>query len=54
MPGSLYYLVFWIVSFWSYEKLLELQVWAVADVKRQGFLGFKEFVTAMQASFASA
>ncbi|XP_019183517.1 PREDICTED: EH domain-containing protein 1-like isoform X2 [Ipomoea nil] len=24
------------------------QVWAVADSKRQGFLGFKEFVTAMQ------
>jgi EH domain-containing protein 1 len=24
------------------------QVWAVADSKRQGFLGFKEFVAAMQ------
>eukprot|EP00252_Welwitschia_mirabilis_P018650 TRINITY_DN4149_c0_g1_i1.p1 TRINITY_DN4149_c0_g1~~TRINITY_DN4149_c0_g1_i1.p1 ORF type:complete len:544 (-),score=111.30 TRINITY_DN4149_c0_g1_i1:210-1841(-) len=24
------------------------QIWAVADSKRQGFLGFKEFVTAMQ------
>ncbi|KAL0305960.1 UNVERIFIED_CONTAM: EH domain-containing protein 1 [Sesamum radiatum] len=24
------------------------QVWAVADSKRQGFLGFKEFITAMQ------
>ncbi|KAM7495600.1 hypothetical protein LguiB_030209 [Lonicera macranthoides] len=24
------------------------QVWAIADSKRQGFLGFKEFVTAMQ------
>jgi hypothetical protein len=25
-------------------------VWAIADVKRQGFLGFKEFVSAMQVS----
>jgi hypothetical protein len=25
-------------------------VWAVADAKRQGFLGFKEFVAAMQVS----
>lgn len=24
------------------------QLWALADVKRQGFLGFPEFVTAMQ------
>ncbi|KAG8385770.1 hypothetical protein BUALT_Bualt03G0079800 [Buddleja alternifolia] len=24
------------------------QVWAIADTKRQGFLGFKEFVTALQ------
>lgn len=24
------------------------QVWAIADTKRQGFLGFKEFITAMQ------
>lgn len=24
------------------------QVWAIADSKRQGFLGFKEFITAMQ------
>lgn len=49
------FFVFRIVSIWSYKNLLlELQVWAVADVKRQGFLGFKEFVTAMQACFASA
>ncbi|KAJ9551316.1 hypothetical protein OSB04_015361 [Centaurea solstitialis] len=25
-----------------------LKVWAIADSKRQGFLGFKEFITAMQ------
>jgi len=39
------------VKFFSLSQLPrgELkQVWAVADVKRQGFLGFKEFVTAMQ------
>lgn len=24
------------------------QLWALADTKRQGFLGFSEFVTAMQ------
>lgn len=24
------------------------KVWAIADTKRQGFLGFKEFITAMQ------
>ncbi|XP_058081350.1 EH domain-containing protein 1-like isoform X1 [Magnolia sinica] len=24
------------------------QVWAIADLKRQGFLGFREFITAMQ------
>ena len=26
------------------------RLWALADVKRQGFLGFTEFVTAMQVS----
>ena len=25
-----------------------LKVWAIADSKRQGFLGFREFITAMQ------
>lgn len=53
VPGSFYFLYSGLSLFGS-KKLLELQVWAVADVKRQGFLGFKEFVTAMQASFASA
>lgn len=24
------------------------KVWAIADSKRQGYLGFKEFITAMQ------
>ncbi len=28
-------------------------MWAVADAKRQGFLGFKEFVAAMQVSSRS-
>ncbi|RVW29993.1 EH domain-containing protein 1 [Vitis vinifera] len=28
--------------------LLFSKVWAIADTKRQGFLGFKEFITAMQ------
>jgi hypothetical protein len=39
------------VKFFSLSQLpkAELkQVWAIADVKRQGFLGFKEFVSAMQ------
>jgi EH domain-containing protein 1 len=39
------------VKFFSLSRLprAELkQVWAIADVKRQGFLGFKEFVSAMQ------
>jgi len=27
------------------------QLWALADVKRQGFLGFPEFVTAMQVAY---
>ncbi|KAI3823837.1 hypothetical protein L1987_05282 [Smallanthus sonchifolius] len=30
------------------EKPELKQVWAIADSKRQGFLGFKEFITAMQ------
>ncbi|KAI3711177.1 hypothetical protein L2E82_41064 [Cichorium intybus] len=30
------------------EKSELKQVWAIADTKRQGFLGFKEFITAMQ------
>jgi hypothetical protein len=41
------------VKFFSLSQLPRAdlkQVWAVADVKRQGFLGFKEFITAMQAS----
>lgn len=25
-----------------------MKIWAIADSKRQGFLGFGEFVTAMQ------
>ncbi|KAH8970538.1 hypothetical protein BDL97_02G093000 [Sphagnum fallax] len=39
------------VKFFSLSQLPRAdlkQVWAVADVKRQGFLGFKEFITAMQ------
>ncbi|XP_024363827.1 EH domain-containing protein 1 [Physcomitrium patens] len=39
------------VKFFSISELprAELkQVWAIADEKRQGFLGFKEFVSAMQ------
>ncbi|KAJ0647622.1 putative EH domain-containing protein [Helianthus annuus] len=32
------------------EKPQLKQVWAIADSKRQGFLGFNEFITAMQAS----
>ncbi|KAG0581898.1 hypothetical protein KC19_3G018200 [Ceratodon purpureus] len=39
------------VKFFSLSQLprTELkQVWAIADEKRQGFLGFKEFVSAMQ------
>lgn len=39
------------VKFFSLSQLprAELkQVWAIADEKRQGFLGFKEFVSAMQ------
>lgn len=27
-----------------------LQVWGIADVSRAGYLGFREFVTAMQVS----
>ena len=27
---------------------MHLQVWAIADSKRQGYLGFYEFMTAMQ------
>lgn len=27
-----------------------MKVWAIADAKRQGYLGFKEFITAMQVS----
>jgi EH domain-containing protein 1 len=27
---------------------LRAKVWAIADSKRQGYLGFAEFVTAMQ------
>ncbi|WZZ57373.1 hypothetical protein YC2023_057480 [Brassica napus] len=29
-------------------------VWAIADAKRQGYLGFKEFIVAMQSGEASA
>ncbi|KAI5084180.1 hypothetical protein GOP47_0000349 [Adiantum capillus-veneris] len=39
------------VNFFSLSKLSRpdlKQVWALADSKRQGFLGFQEFVTAMQ------
>ncbi|KAG0555511.1 hypothetical protein KC19_12G174300 [Ceratodon purpureus] len=39
------------VKFFSLSQLPRAdlkQVWAIADVKRQGFLGFKEFVSAMQ------
>lgn len=33
-----------------YANMMELlvKVWAIADSKRQGFLGLKEFITAMQ------
>ncbi|KAM1762840.1 hypothetical protein ACFX12_005434 [Malus domestica] len=37
---------FFAMSKLSREELK--QVWAIADTKRQGFLGFSEFVTAMQ------
>lgn len=50
--------VLWMHLFWHFDQLsnplihdcygLLSQVWAIADVKRQGFLGFKEFVSAMQ------
>lgn len=30
-----------------------MKVWAIADSKRQGFLGFNEFVTAMQVIFGT-
>ncbi|KAI5065316.1 hypothetical protein GOP47_0020011 [Adiantum capillus-veneris] len=39
------------VDFFSHSKLSKedlKQVWAVADSKRQGYLGYHEFVTAMQ------
>lgn len=32
-----------LLLFFRFDK-----VWAIADTKRQGFLGFREFVTAMQ------
>ena len=32
----------------SHIYLLFPKVWALADSKRQGFLGFTEFITAMQ------
>lgn len=31
-----------------YSCVSDVKVWAVADSKRQGFIGFKEFTTAMQ------
>ncbi|KAD4178853.1 hypothetical protein R6Q59_022407 [Mikania micrantha] len=37
---------FFVMSNLAREDLK--QVWAIADSKRQGFLGFKEFITAMQ------
>lgn len=36
----------------SYGVLCFLKVWAIADSKRQGFLGLKEFITAMQVSIS--
>ncbi|KAL4586278.1 hypothetical protein LXL04_010914 [Taraxacum kok-saghyz] len=33
------------------EKAELKQIWTIADSKRQGFLGFKEFITAMQLIF---
>lgn len=39
------------IKFFSFSNLPRQdlkQVWAIADSKRQGFLGFKEFITAMQ------
>ena len=36
------------LCFFRFDK-----VWAIADTKRQGFLGFKEFVTAMQVRIRS-
>jgi hypothetical protein len=44
------------VKFFSRSQLSRgdlKQVWAIADVKRQGFLGLKEFIAAMQASALS-
>jgi hypothetical protein len=42
------------VKFFSRSQLSRgdlKQVWAIADVKRQGFLGLKEFIAAMQVHF---
>lgn len=43
----------WIFRFFRLAIILLgpfhfLQVWAIADLKRQGYLGHKEFITAMQ------
>lgn len=37
-----------LLTFLNFNK-----VWAIADSKRQGFLGFKEFITAMQVLISS-
>lgn len=39
--------IFFIMTMISYITFCS-KVWAIADSKRQGYLGFKEFVTAMQ------
>ncbi|RDY05906.1 EH domain-containing protein 1, partial [Mucuna pruriens] len=36
------------IAFERVNKNVSGMLWALADVKRQGFLGFPEFVTAMQ------
>ncbi|KAI3764246.1 hypothetical protein L2E82_14252 [Cichorium intybus] len=46
----------WNVAVDKYSDLYSLlaahiHIWAIADSKRQGFLGFKEFITAMQLIF---
>ncbi|KAH6822679.1 EPS15 homology domain 1 [Perilla frutescens var. hirtella] len=41
-------LILLIMNLFFYSSSHLNKVWAIADTKRQGFLGFKEFITAMQ------
>lgn len=38
----------YILLNWYFASEFYLKVWAIADSKRQGFLGLNEFITAMQ------